>query len=70
MASSTSESDSSTFAGEEMQRHFSHFFSLTSDINRVSQNPLVASAEFNNRLLSIATLKEGDQQQMWEFIRI
>jgi len=51
------------------------FYYLTSDINRVSQNPLVPSAAlykpgFSKTPGSMATLKEGDQQQMWEFIRV
>jgi hypothetical protein len=41
MESITSESDSSTFSGEEMQRHLSKFFSLTTDVNPASQNPRV-----------------------------
>ena len=42
MTSFTSEYDSNTFTGEKMQRDFSFYFSsLTTDINRVSQNPLV-----------------------------
>ena len=45
-ANPTSESDSTTFAGEEMQRHLSYyFFSLTTDINGVCQNPRVPAAE-------------------------
>jgi hypothetical protein len=47
MASLTSESDSTTFAGEEMQPHLSYttFSSLTSDMNHhVSQNPPVPTA--------------------------
>jgi hypothetical protein len=45
MASLTSESDSTTFAGEEMQRHLTYyFFSLTSDMNHVSQSPPVPAA--------------------------
>jgi hypothetical protein len=45
MASFTSESDSNTFAGEEMQRHLSYyFFSLTTDMNPASQNPRVPAA--------------------------
>jgi hypothetical protein len=38
---------SNTFAGEEMQLHLSlsyYFYSLTTDINRVSQNPRVPAA--------------------------
>ena len=68
------------------------FVSLTTDINRVSQNPLVPAVPqkpdsthypgvrvdnfFASGCLSItflqpmATLKEGDQRQMWEFIRV
>ena len=46
MASLTSESDSTPITGEEMQRHLSyHFFSLTTDTNRVSQNPRVPVAQ-------------------------
>ena len=42
MESFTSEYDSNTFTGEKMQRDLlSYFFSLTTDINRVSQKPLV-----------------------------
>ena len=78
-----------------MQPHFSYyFFSLTTDLNRASQNPRVpvsALGKDNNNpgvrvhyffasgCLSIlfhpewqlmATLKKGDQWQMWEFIPI
>ena len=76
-----------------MQRHLSYyFFSLTTDINGVCQNPRVPAAERSMtitapgvrahcffasgclsipfRLQSMATLEEGDQWQMWEFIRI
>ena len=74
-----------------MQRHLSYyFFSLTTDIYRESQNPLVPAAKQGmgnepgvrvhyfcfwlsiNSLSSqlMATLKKGDQWQMWEFIRI
>ena len=94
MASLISESDSTTFTSEEMQRHLSYYyFSLTTDMNRVSQNPRVPTAQrdmvtgcapgvrvhyfFASGCLSIpfrlqvmATLEEGDQLQMWEFIRI
>ena len=68
-------------------------FSLTTDINRVSQNPLVPALlqkpnrrndpgvrvdfffasgclSITFRLQTMATLKEGDQRQMWEFIRV
>ena len=44
MTSFTSESDSNVLAGEEIQRHFVLFFfssSLTTDMNRNSQNPRV-----------------------------
>ena len=42
MTSFTSEYDSNIFTGEKMQRDLlSYFFSLTTDINCVSQNPLV-----------------------------
>jgi hypothetical protein len=95
MASSTSEYDSNTFTGEEMQRHFSYyFFSLTSDKSRL---PQVATMQPNRdrsqppnsvhgvrvcfifasgclsipfHLQSLATLEEGNEWQMWEFIRI
>ena len=82
-------SDSNTFAGEVMQLHLSHYFSsLTTDMNRDSQNPRVPAAQKGNgpgvrpfflRLAhlsipfhhqSMATLKKGDQRQMWEFIRV
>ena len=44
-ATFTSESDSNTFTGKKIQYHLScYFFSLTTDINRVSQNPLVPAA--------------------------
>ena len=46
MASSTSESDSNTFAYEEMQYHFSYyFFSLTTDMNCFAQNPQVPAVK-------------------------
>ena len=42
MTSFTSEYDSNIFTGEKMQRDLlSYFFSLTTDINCISQNPLV-----------------------------
>ena len=67
-----------------------YFFSLTTDMNRFSQNLQVPAAKDGNaygivsgvrvhfffdfdylsipfRLQSMATLKEGDQWQMWEF---
>ena len=94
----TSEFDSNTFAGEEIQRHLSYyFFSLTTDMKRVSKNPRVPAVQpgvrYNTNVAgvrvryffafwlcvvnlnplsiqSMATLKEGDQRQMWEFIRI
>ena len=69
-----------------------YFFSLTTDMNRDSQNPRVPAAQrgmgnergvraFGSGRLSesiprpirhqsMAALKEGDQWQMWEFIRI
>ena len=74
-----------------MQSHFSYsYFSLTTDLNPVSQNPRVPAAMHPNsafgvrvhfffasgclsipfRPQSMATLKEGNQWQMWEFIRI
>ena len=48
----TSESDSTTFAGEEMQRHLLYyFFSLTSDMNHhVTQNspvPVPAASQLD-----------------------
>ena len=47
MASFTSESDSNSFAGE-MQPHWSYyFFSLTTDVNRVYQNPVVPTVTQN-----------------------
>jgi hypothetical protein len=52
----------------------SKFYYLTTDMNRFSQNPRVPAAihlKPNNCVPgSMATLKEGDQWQMWEFIRI
>ena len=89
MANRTSKSDSNTFAREETQHHYS--FSLTTDMNCISQNPRVPVANqetyfgsgvrvynFTSVFLSIpfflqrmASLeKEGDQWQMWEFIRM
>ena len=77
--------------------HTIFFFSLTTDINRTSQNPQVPEAQpgfyesddlnvpgvrvllfcfvsgcvsIPIRLQSMATLKEGDELQMWEFIRV
>ena len=46
IANLTSEFDSNTFAGEETQHHLSYFFfsSLTTDVNRVSQNPRVPAS--------------------------
>ena len=45
MATLTSECDFNTFVGQEMQYHLSHYFSsLTTDMNRDSQNPLVPEA--------------------------
>jgi len=48
---------------------------LTADMNRNSQNPRVPAAQDKivpgaQVLGSMATLKEGDQWQMWEFIPI
>jgi len=45
---------------------------LTTDMNRDSQNPRVPAAQYGkgNAFGSMAILKEGDQSQMWEFIRI
>ena len=98
MATFSSEYDSDTFStGEKMQRLLSYFFfSLTTDINPASQNPLVpAQAQKGKldsyfhepavrvdyffascclsipiRLQTLTILREGDQRQMWEFIRI
>ena len=94
MASLTSKSDSNTSGSEETQHHYIihavFFFSLTTDVNRVSLNPKVpvalgirgdygvrvhylllqAFCQFSLRRQTMATLKEGDQLQMWEFIRI
>ena len=89
MAILTSESDSNT---SETQCHLSYyFFSLTTDVNRVSQNPRVPAAQESPyghpsmvrvhyfftccllipfRLQTMASPTEGDQWQMWEFIRI
>ena len=78
-----------------MQRYLSYCFSsLTTDMNCVSQNPPVPTAQQDVsvlvkiasgvrvlffasgsllipfRLQLMTTLKEGDQWQMWEFIRI
>ena len=51
MASSTSESDSNTFAYEEMQYHFSYyFFSLTTDMNCFAQSPQVPALTPKNNL--------------------
>ena len=46
MANLTSKFDSNTFAGKETQHHLSYFFfsSLTTDVNRVSQNPRVPAS--------------------------
>ena len=51
MANLTSEFDSNTFAGEETQHHFLYFFfsSLTTDVNRVSQNPRVPASHGEHR---------------------
>jgi hypothetical protein len=69
------------------------FFSLTTDMNRASQNLRVPAVQRDTygvpgvcacsfffllladllipfRLQSMATLKEDDQLQMWEFIRV
>jgi len=47
---------------------------LTTDMNRDSKNPPVPAVQDanlkNNTNGSMATLKEGDQRQMWEFIPI
>ena len=49
MASLTSEFDSNTFVGEEMQHHLSfYFFSLTTDMNSLSQNTRVPAAHEGN----------------------
>ena len=83
MASFTSESDSNTIIAGEEQRDLSYyFFSLTTDINRASKNPQVPtgvrvlfffasgclSIPFGVQFLRMATLKEGNERQMWEFI--
>ena len=50
VASITSESDSNTFAGEEMQRHLLYyFFSLTTDMNPFSPIPQVPAAKPGRR---------------------
>jgi len=50
------------------------FYYLTTDMNRESQNPRVPAAQqrsdYDNATGSMATLKEGDQRQMWEFISV
>jgi len=45
---------------------------LTMDLDRSSKNPRVPAAQEGNGLVlgSMATLKEGEQWQMWDFIRI
>ena len=49
MATITSESDSTTFAGEVIQRHLSYYlFSLTTDMNSVSQNTQVPAVQQGN----------------------
>ena len=46
----TSECNSNTFAGEEMQHQLSHYFlSLTTDMNRDAQNPQVPTAQEGNK---------------------
>ena len=46
MANLTSECDSNTFVGEEMQHHLSYYFpSLTTDMNRDCHNPQVIAAQ-------------------------
>ena len=46
MASLTSEYDSNSFVGEEMQHQLSHYFSsLTTDMNRDTQNPRVPAVQ-------------------------
>ena len=56
MAGFTSEFDSNSIAGEEMQRHLSHyFFSLTNilvDLDDASKKPKVAATELPPRELS------------------
>jgi len=51
-----------------------NFFYLTTDMNRGSQNPRVPMARQlevgENGFGEMATLKKGDQRQMWEFIRV
>ena len=94
MATFTSESDTTHLQARRCSV-ICHtiFFSLTTDIYRVSQNPLVPAApqkqgRYNDpgvrvhyilllavlsipfRLQSMATLEEGNEWQMWEFIRI
>jgi len=50
----------------------SKFFYLTTDMNRFSRNPRVPAAQKGKKSVpgSMATLREGDLWQMWEFIRI
>jgi len=49
----------------------SKFYYLTTDMDHYSQNPRVPAAQGEDHVPgSMATLKEGDQWQMWEFIRI
>ena len=88
LAGFTSKSDSNTIIAGEEQRDLSYyFFSLTTDVNRVSKNPQVPEAlqygvsvhfffasgclsiPIGLQKLAMATLKEGNQLQMWEFIR-
>ena len=82
----TSESDSNTFAGNIIyhtifQSHYGHKSRLsefTSTHGARSQwsrgaCPLFLTSDCLSipfRLQSMATLKEGDQFQMWEFIRV
>ena len=52
ITTSTSESDSNTLAGEEMQHHLSYyFFSLTTDMNRDSQNLRVPQAAEQDKVI-------------------
>ena len=48
MASFSSESDSNSIAGEEMQRH-SSYYSLTPEMNSFSQNPRVPAVQEGER---------------------
>ena len=53
MATLTSKSESTIFAGEKMHRHLSYdIFSLTTEMSRVSQNPRVPTAQRDSFLSS------------------